>query len=166
MLTLKQADVSDAKIIEAILNDGKALQRKQGFVQWLDDFPKMEMIEQDIASGNAFLFVDKDGNKAGYAFLPQEEPVYEYIEGQWLQDESFVVIHRLSLAESFQNQHLSSDMFEQMEQFARSQNVKGLRIDTHYENKRMQHLLQKYGFACCGQVQYDVGPRLAFEKLL
>jgi hypothetical protein len=41
-----------------------------------------------------------------------------------------------------------------------------MRIDTHGDNKVMQHLVTKLGFVHCGTiyVEEDDYPRLAFEK--
>ena len=41
-----------------------------------------------------------------------------------------------------------------------------LRIDTHEDNKVMQHVLEKYGFVRCGIVYVpDGSPRIAYELL-
>ena len=41
-----------------------------------------------------------------------------------------------------------------------------LRIDTHEDNKVMQHVLEKYGFVRCGIVYVSDGsPRIAYELL-
>ena len=39
-----------------------------------------------------------------------------------------------------------------------------LRIDTHFDNKIMQHLLEKYGFYRCGTIYLENGdPRIAYQ---
>ncbi len=40
-----------------------------------------------------------------------------------------------------------------------------IRIDTHQNNKRMQHLLEKNGFTYCGIIlTEEQAPRLAYQK--
>lgn len=40
-----------------------------------------------------------------------------------------------------------------------------LKIDTHEDNKIMQHLLEKYGFLKCGTIWLEDGsPRIAYQK--
>ena len=41
-----------------------------------------------------------------------------------------------------------------------------LRIDTHFDNKIMQHLLEKYGFHRCGTIYLENGdPRIAYQLI-
>ena len=43
--------------------------------------------------------------------------------------------------------------------------VNNLRIDTHKDNKVMQHLLEKEGFTKCGIIYLkDGNPRIAYQK--
>ena len=43
--------------------------------------------------------------------------------------------------------------------------IKNIRIDTHEDNRIMQHLLDKYGFAKCGCIYVEDGtPRIAYQK--
>ena len=47
----------------------------------------------------------------------------------------------------------------------RGKKIQHLRIDTHENNKVMQHLILKNGFEKCGIIYVDDGsPRVAFEK--
>jgi RimJ/RimL family protein N-acetyltransferase len=52
------------------------------------------------------------------------------------------------------------------EEFCRKKGVSLLRIDTHEDNKRMQHILAKNGFVYCGIVLQNGSDRLAYEKKL
>ncbi len=46
-----------------------------------------------------------------------------------------------------------------------SKEIKHLRIDTHQDNKIMQHVILKNGFTYCGIIYTgDGSPRLAYEK--
>lgn len=46
------------------------------------------------------------------------------------------------------------------------EHCESLRADTHEDNKIMQHLLEKNGFARCGIILADDGkPRIAYQKL-
>ena len=41
-----------------------------------------------------------------------------------------------------------------------------MRADTEYPNERMQHVLKKNGFVLCGEIFYQGGGRLAYDKML
>lgn len=46
------------------------------------------------------------------------------------------------------------------------EHCQSLRADTHADNKIMQHLLEKNGFARCGIIHVEDGtPRVAYQKL-
>ena len=60
----------------------------------------------------------------------------------------------------------SSAVFPLAEQFCRERGIHSIRVDTHAENKIMQHLIPKAGFTYCGIVYYDGSPRTAFEKII
>ena len=46
-----------------------------------------------------------------------------------------------------------------------SERVKSMRIDTHPDNKIMQHLVERLGYTYCGDVVIE-SRRLAYEKIL
>ena len=44
--------------------------------------------------------------------------------------------------------------------------ISHIRIDTHHDNRTMQHLIEKHGFVRCGIIHiYDGSPRIAYEYL-
>jgi len=44
--------------------------------------------------------------------------------------------------------------------------ISNLRIDTHEDNKTMQHVLSKLGFSRCGIIYIEDGsPRIAYQTL-
>ena len=54
-----------------------------------------------------------------------------------------------------------------VEQLARQRGITSFRIDTNHDNDAMLHILDKQGFAYCGNVSYPPDKvRMAFEKLL
>lgn len=168
-LTLRPAHAGDLKDILQILQDGKELQRKQGFVQWEDDFPNPDDIQNDLDKNIGYVFEEAEtGKPAGYCVLAQYEPAYDHISGSWISDDNYLVIHRFSLGKSYQDQGLSGSMFSLIEKLAQARNIKiaSLRIDTMEENSRMRHLLAKNGYIHCGKVLYDFGWREIYEKTL
>ena len=47
------------------------------------------------------------------------------------------------------------------------QSINHLRIDTHNDNKIMQHVIEKNGFKRCGIIHVNDGSeRIAYEKLV
>ena len=95
---------------------------------------------------------------AYFALLPSPEPTYDYIDGAWLTDEPYGVIHRMA---SYPEVH---GIFSAVIDYAASR-YSHLRIDTHRDNRIMQHLIEKHGFTYCGIIWLEDGTeRLAYER--
>ena len=96
-----------------------------------------------------------------FAFLPSPEPTYARIDGgAWLDDRlPYHVIHRIA---SYPEVH---GVFDTMLRWA-DKREGNLRIDTHRDNRIMQHLLEKHGFRYCGIIYLASGDeRLAYQRL-
>ena len=86
------------------------------------------------------------------------EPTYDYIEGAWLTDEPYGVIHRIA---SYPDVH---GVFSAIIDFAAAR-YPHLRIDTHRDNRIMQHVITAAGFTYCGIIWLPDGTeRLAYER--
>ena len=89
------------------------------------------------------------------------DPTYQHIyEGNWLNDEPYGVIHRL--ATNGKRKGVSDACLNWcFEQWG------NIRVDTHQDNKVMQHILTKYGFQRCGIIYVKNGTeRIAYQKKL
>ena len=150
----------------AILKAGREFQRAQGFIQWPDGYPDAESIRSDLRDGLGYV-LKADGVIAAYMYIGFDgDPAYPAIKGAWQFDGPYAVIHRIAIAPEFRGLGLASITFRLVEDFCRSRDFYLLRIDTDEANKRMQHVLAKNGFTCCGTVIQGNGDRLAFEKKL
>lgn len=150
----------------AILWDGRAFQREQGFVQWTDGYPGVAAVENDIQTQKGYV-LRVDGEIAGYMCVDfAGEPVYDAIEGAWGADTPYATIHRMAIGAAFRGAGLSAAAFGLIEKLCLSKGVKNIRADTHPANLRMRHVLEKNGFSPRGVVYYQDGARLAYDKLL
>ena len=129
--------------------------------QWGDNYPPQEMLEEDIDSNRLFVYVVNGQIEAVFAFILGADPTYAVIEdGQWLNDTlPYGTVHRL--ASAGRQKGVASAVLEWSLEHCQS-----LRADTHADNKIMQHLLEKNGFARCGIIHVEDGtPRVAYQKL-
>lgn len=149
-----------------ILHNGRMFQRAQGFVQWDDTHPTREAVEEDIRSGNGYA-IRVDGELAGYLCLGFDgDPAYPEIRGVWRFDGAYAVVHRMAIGPNHRGRGLTGEVFRLAGVIAKSRGVEILRIDTHEDNLRMRHVLEKNGFLCCGTVVQNGGERLAFDQKL
>lgn len=163
---LVPATQEDLPVCMEILDSGRAFQRQQGFTQWRDGYPAVADIGNDIQSGGAYL-LKVDDSPAAYVYIGFDgDPAYPKIEGNWRYDEPYGVLHRVAISEGFRGMGLSEVLFRLAGELVKVHGFNCLRIDTHEDNKRMQHILTKNGFFCCGNVLQNGEPRLAYDKKL
>jgi RimJ/RimL family protein N-acetyltransferase len=128
--------------------------------QWVNGYPSWELIMDDISQGNSYVITDDTGETVGtFYFRTGEDPTYVRIyNGQWLSDTPYGVVHRL--AGNGKVKGLAAVCL----QWCFDQ-CKNIRVDTHHNNKVMQHILQKMGYAECGIIYIANGTaRIAFQK--
>ncbi|KAB8287142.1 N-acetyltransferase [Bifidobacterium avesanii] len=98
---------------------------------------------------------------AVFALCPGEDPTYKTIDGAWLDDDQYVTLHRVASAGLVKG--AAHIIFRWV--LSRYSNV---RVDTHPNNKAMQHVLAVNGFTRCGTIQLIDRPtdtlRIAFQR--
>lgn len=159
-LAIKKAQINDLPQILEIYAYARNFMKENGNAsQWKDDFPPKDLLIDDIKAGNLYVIGNGDAIHAVFAFLIGAEPSYSLIEqGEWLSDAEYGTLHRVAADGTVHG------MFDRMVAFC-SQKIGHLRIDTHQDNKVMQHLICKNGFQECGIIYVaDGSPRIAYEK--
>lgn len=156
--------------IMKIIAEAQVYLNAQKIDQWQDGYPNLETIEKDIFNGESYLVVDENKNILATAmFTLSKEPSYVNIEGSWLThiDAVYGVVHRMAIGEEYRKMGIAQYIISQFEQKLSSKNIPSLRVDTHKDNKGMQRLLTKMGYAYCGVITlYNGNLRLAFEKII
>lgn len=156
---IRKAKKSDLESILEIYAYARAYMKSTGNPnQWKDSFPPRDMLIEDIASGNLYVIEEDDAVCAVFAFIIGEDPTYAYIEeGAWLSDKPYGTIHRVA------SSGRARGTLRKAVDYCLSR-IDHLRIDTHMDNKIMQHLIEKCGFTKCGIIYVEDGsPRIAYE---
>ena len=169
MLTIRPATAADLPAVRPVFEAAKAIMRADGNTeQWAaPNFPGDGLLLHDIARGGGYVIESSvmpgsTGHLAPrivayFALLPSPEPTYSHIDGAWLTDEPYGVIHRIA---SYPDVH---GIFSAIIDFAASR-YPHLRIDTHRDNRIMQHVIESAGFTYCGIIWLTDGTeRLAYE---
>lgn len=146
------------QILEIYAAARRFMKRSGNPTQWGDTEPREELVRADIRLGQSYV-VELDGRlQAVFAMIPGEDPTYRVIEGAWLDDSPYCAVHRV--ASRGEVPGLATEIFRWV--LERHPNV---RIDTHDDNRPMQHVLEKNGFVRCGRIRTLEGkPRVAFQK--
>lgn len=128
--------------------------------QWAaSGWPPDDRILKDIEEQRSFV-CEEEGHIGAvfYYIFGAEDPTYAEIEGSWLDESPYGVVHRIATDGSLKG----------AAEFCLRWAIEGsghLRIDTHPDNANMLGLLKRLGFTQCGtiHVEEDRDPRYAFE---
>lgn len=160
---IRKARRDDMTAILGIYEAAREYMRSSGNPnQWGNSYPPLRTIEEDLANGELYVLCDdRDVPHAVFAFVTGDDPTYgEIQEGDWSSDEPYGAIHRVASDGTLKG------VVAQCMAFCKGL-IGHLRIDTHQDNRTMQHVLEKNGFVCCGIVHIaDGSPRLAYQYLL
>ena len=165
-MVILPATEADLQAVIELVAQGRAALARQGVDQWQDGYPSPETIRRDLLCGDGRI-VRIDGAAAAYAaFVFDGEPAYAEIDGTWLDQAPYVVLHRLAVAQEVKGQGIATEFMRRTMTLARERGTGSFRIDTNFDNRCMLRLLAKFGFVRCGEIHYAGDPRIAFQKIL
>lgn len=127
--------------------------------QWVNGYPREEVLSKDIDSKRLYVCIDAQGDiVAVFYFFVGHDATYDKIEGRWLDDGRYGVVHRIA----------SSGKLKRIADFCLGwcfEQHSNIRVDTHKKNQTMQNVLHRLGYEFCGEIICSDGtPRMAFQK--
>lgn len=166
-LQFRKAEEADLERIWVIIGQAKAQMRQLGSHQWDEHYPTFETIQQDIETGNGYVFC-KGNTVVAYGVISFDgEPVYNDIDGQWTNELPYMIVHRLAVADEMKRQGMAKRFMLEAEEVSRQKGIYNFRVDTNYDNEYMLHLIDSLGFQYTGEVRYRGNNiRKAFEKCI
>ena len=165
-MRIRNATTGDLPKIREIYTAAKSYMDASGNPnQWAVEYPPEEYLQQDIELSRLYV-CEENGSLCGVFMLSMEDdPTYHYIEGEWFNEKPYGVIHRI--ASDGAKKGVFKNVLEFCKEKMAEKSVVNLRIDTHEDNKTMQHLMEKYGFGYCGIIYLENGsPRRAYQLVL
>ncbi len=157
---IRNATMGDIGDILTLYENARDFMRKNGNLrQWTGGYPSREIVERDIADKNLYVCTLEKKAVAVFFFALGDDPTYGYIEGKWLTDKPYGVLHRIAVG--LHGAGVAGACFDYC--LARCDS---LRLDTHKDNIPMQNAVKKHGFSYCGVIYLENGDeRIAFEKI-
>ena len=165
-IKFRKATQDDSDKILKILQQAIERRRLDNSQQWQNGYPNPETINSDIEKQIGYVLEENDNVVAYSAMILNDEPAYENIEGKWLSDGDFNVVHRLAVSDEVAGKGYATEIFRRIEDLSRQNGIFSIKVDTNFDNAPMLHLLKKLGYTYCGEVYLAGGERKAFEKLL
>lgn len=162
-MEIRLAELSDLvdilKVKEVAL---EYLKKTNNEFQWINGYPSEELLKEDILSHSLYVITLDNVVHAFFYFANIIDPTYiNLYEGNWIDNSSYYVIHRISSDGTIKN------VFKIALDFA-LKFTNHIRIDTKSTNLTMLHLLNKHGFIKCGKIFIDQetdNERIAFELI-
>lgn len=162
----RKANSSEIAQVWDILQQAIIRRKADGSDQWQDGYPNPEVVRSDINQGIGFVLIDGDMVVGYCAVLINDEPQYASIEGKWLTNDDFVVVHRVAVAGDYAGRGLAKAMLERVEEFAMDNRIYSIKADTNFDNIAMTKTFERLGYTHCGLVYFRGSPRMAYEKVL
>lgn len=159
-LKIRRANLADLTDILKIYDRARRFMAETGNpTQWGNGYPQRELLEEDIANEKLFVVTAGEIIRGVFLFVIGPDPTYSRIEnGGWHADRLYGTIHRIA-------SDGTGGVFAIALEFCRQQ-IDYLRIDTHENNRVMQHVVTKWGFRRCGIIFTDDGtPRIAYDRM-
>ena len=157
--SVEKATMRDVSAILPIYEKAREIMRSSGNPnQWGTTNPPVERLLEDINKGQLYVITEAGTIHGAFALVPGEDPTYRTIyDGSWSRGCPYYTIHRLA-------GDGSGGIFRACMECCRGTSDY-LRIDTHRDNRIMQHLLEKAGFRRCGIIHLLNGEeRIAYDK--
>ena len=164
-LIFRRAVEADMERILQIIAQVQRQMREAGSQQWQNGYPAREHIAADMRRGYGYVLQRPDAAApqaviAYGAVIFDGEAAYRDIEGAWLGEQAYVVLHRLAVADGEKCRGVATEFFHRTVRLARERGIGSFRDDTKYDNHRMLRLLNREGFNYCGKVCYQSGAGL------
>lgn len=164
---IRKASKKNAERIWQILQQAITKRSQEGSAQWQDGYPNQDTIADDIANEYGYV-MEVEGEIVAYvAVIFDGEPAYENIEGAWLTNGRYTVIHRLAVAQDVDYRGLGTLMMQLVEEVSKNRGSYSIKVDTNHDNTGMLRVFEKLGYQYCGEVVLRGNAlRKAFEKQL
>ena len=158
MIHFRKAVEADAPRITAIYANARRFMAASGNPnQWIDGYPSEADVRADISADVLWTACRGDEILAVFALIEGPAPTYAVIQGAWLNDRPYAVVHRLASSGKVGGigeicLRWCIDRFDT------------LRVDTHADNRVMQRTLIRMGFVYTGVIFCHNGtPRHAYQ---
>lgn len=164
VIKTKEDQIND---VMNIINQAKKYFKNNSINQWQDGYPNEDSILNDINNNKSQVLIDNNQVLGTMYFAIEDDPTYHYIDGSWISQKPYAVIHRIAIDEKIKGQNIAYELVKYAILQCKENYIQSIRIDTHRDNLSMQSFLKKHGFILCGIIYLSNGDeRLAFEKII
>jgi len=165
-MILRLATLADATTIWEILQAAILQRKMDGSTQWQNGYPNEGTVESDIQQGYGYVIEENNMIIAYAAIVFGDEPTYEVINGAWMSNQPYVVVHRVATTPTLKGKGIATQLFLMIEKLALEKNIFSIKVDTNFDNIPMLKIMDNLKYTYCGEIFVSGFPRRAYEKLL
>lgn len=162
-IMIRLATLSDLDSIMKVIKESQIRMKNMGMTQWQNNYPNVEVIKGDLDNKAIYVYIVNNEIISTMSVF-SHDPVYHAIDGAWLNNNPYMVIHRIAVS----NNYIKKGIAKKMIDFVFNHfNVDDIRIDTHPKNIPMITSLEKQGFIYCGIIHVTTDKdslRYAYHK--
>lgn len=152
---LRKTNKNEIDQVMVVIEDGRSFLKEQGINQWQHGAPGRDDVENDLKLGTSYVY-EVDGVITATAMLNNYDEDYEKYNEIWTPANKYLVVHRVATLEKYRSQGIGKKFMSAIIDYARSQNVDFVRIDTHFDNKIMRKFLSNFGFKELGEIKLNM----------
>lgn len=164
-MRIRKAELEDLNIIIDIFSSAIIAMNENNINQWDERYPTSMILEQDIL--NKKMYVGVKDNTIVSVIVVNSEFDEQYKDGKWKYDnEKFVVVHRLCVNPTYQNQKIGKNTMIMIEELLRKEGIQSIRLDAFSLNPYALRMYDTLGYQKVGQTNWRKGLFYLFEKKL
>lgn len=111
-MEFRGAVFSDINKIMIIIKQAQEYLKQEGIDQWQNNYPNPEIIKNDIENKIGYVLVYNENIIGSVAVSFDGEKTYDYIEGNWLSNNDYAVVHRIAISSEYKGQGFASIMLK------------------------------------------------------
>ncbi|MDE6093696.1 MAG: GNAT family N-acetyltransferase, partial [Muribaculaceae bacterium] len=114
-MVFRLATLDDLPQIMPIMEAAVARMLREGKQQWDETCPALPHIMDDVMAGQGYVLEECGKVMAYGAVVYTGEPAYDDLDGEWLSDGTYVVVHRLAVLQESQGSGVATLFFNMVE---------------------------------------------------
>ena len=165
-MVLRKAKTADIPVIWEILQHGIQQRKEDGSEQWQNGYPNEQTVWDDIDKDCACVLVDEDRVIAYAALIKGTEPAYHIIDGEWLNNDDYITVHRVAASKDAKGKGVGKELFHRIEALCINEKIYNIRVDNRFDNATMLKILERLKYTFCGDIMMNGAERRAYQKEL
>lgn len=158
---IRKAELKDIEKIVEITGLCASKMIDNGIFQWNDIYPSRDVLEEDIALNQLFVFEQKEKILGCIVISEMKDDVYKKVK--WLSDDKkHYYIHRLAVHPKYQGKGYAQKLMDFAESKAKDKGIYSIRLDTFSQNPRNQKFYEQRGYHRLDEIYFPRQSKFPF----